>query len=177
LLSSVVEILWTAGGSLYPCSVAALQVLSLNRSSRIVVRSGGTVTNDHGDYAGHAPLAPEAAHPAGALRPALDLWAAVISVPEAGLALAAFGKRDAPYDSHLPVVLGATREGQPVDVAGVTVERLNDQHAVLTHPDTLRVGDILRLGPCHPCTAFDKWPLIPVLDDEDHVVGAVTTWF
>ena len=27
------------------------------------------------------------------------------------------------------------------------------------------VGDVLRLGLSHPCTAFDKWQLIPVIDD------------
>jgi D-serine deaminase-like pyridoxal phosphate-dependent protein len=149
----------------------------LNRGLRLVVRSGGTATHDHGDHAGIPPLAPEADHPLGALRPALELWAAVVSTPEAGLALAAIGKRDAPYDTQLPVVLSCRRDGQTVPVDGVAVTKLNDQHAYLTHDGCLRVGDVLRLGPCHPCTAFDKWPLVPVLDDEDAVVGAVTTWF
>lgn len=69
------------------------------------------------------------------------------------------------------------RDGVAVPSEGVTVERMNDQHGFLAHNDLLQVGDVLRLGPCHPCTAFDKWPLIPVLDDDDVVVGAVTTWF
>lgn len=177
LFDQVEEILLTAGGSVYPDRVAELERPTLSRPLRVVVRSGGTVTHDHGASAAHAPLAPEAGHAAGALRPALELWAAVVSVPEPGLALAAFGKRDAPYDSHMPVVLGASRAGEPLDVTGVAVERMNDQHGFLAHPDTLRVGDVVQLGPCHPCTAFDKWPLIPLLDDKDLVVGAVTTWF
>lgn len=171
------EIILTAGGSVFPDRVAAIERPNLNRPVRIVVRSGGTVTHDHGPSAALVPLAPEANHPSGALRPALELWATVVSTPEAGLALGNFGKRDAPYDSHMPIVLGVMREGVPVLAEGITVERMNDQHGFLSHNDQLQVGDVLRLGPCHPCTAFDKWALIPLLDDNDAVVGAVTTCF
>ena len=31
--------------------------------------------------------------------------------------------------------------------------------------NTLKVGDRVRLGISHPCTTFDKWRAIPVLDD------------
>lgn len=171
------EILLTAGGSVYPDRVAAIDRPTLSRPVRVVVRSGGTVTHDHGPAASMVPLAPEAGNPMGSLRPALELWAAVVSTPEAGLALANFGKRDAPYDSHVPIVLEVLRDGLPVSSEGVEVLKVNDQHGYLQHDGQLAVGDVLRLGPCHPCTAFDKWPLIPVLDDEDAVVGAVTTWF
>lgn len=172
------EILVTAGGSAFPDRVAAADRPALSRPIRVIVRSGGTITHDHGPSAAHAPLAPEAAHPAGALRPALELWAAVVSVPEPGLALANFGKRDVPYDSHLPIVLEVLRDGSvAVPPDGVSVERMNDQHGFLRHDGRLEVGDVLRLGPCHPCTAFDKWALLPVLGDDDSVVGAVTTWF
>lgn len=177
LFSDVDEILMTAGGSIFPDRVAAMQQPALSRPVRVVVRSGGTTTHDHDPSASAAPLSPEAEHPSGALRPALELWAAVVSTPEPGLALANFGKRDAPYDTHLPVVLEVLRDGASMPCEGVTVRRLNDQHGFLRHDGQLQVGDVLRLGPCHPCTAFDKWPLIPVLDDEDAVVGAVTTWF
>ncbi|NJC72935.1 hypothetical protein HC031_24925 [Planosporangium thailandense] len=177
MFDGVDEILLTAGGSAFPDRLALAERPVLSRSLRLVVRSGGTATHDYGDHADIPPLAPEADHPLGALRPALELWAAIVSTPEAGLALAAFGKRDAPYDTQLPVVLGCRRDGQAVPVDGVAVTKLNDQHAYLAHDGRLRVGDVLRLGPCHPCTAFDKWPLVPVLDDEDAVVGAVTTWF
>jgi D-serine deaminase-like pyridoxal phosphate-dependent protein len=40
---------------------------------------------------------------------------------------------------------------------------------------------VIRLGLSHPCTALDKWRLIPVIDDasvEDPVVvDAVETYF
>jgi D-serine deaminase-like pyridoxal phosphate-dependent protein len=32
-------------------------------------------------------------------------------------------------------------------------------------------------GVSHPCTAFDKWRVIPVLDDGDDVIDAVATYF
>jgi len=170
LFAGAEEILLTAGGSAFPDRVAALDRPALSRPLRVVVRSGGTITHDHGPHADVAPLAAE-------LRPALDLWAAVVSTPEPGLALANAGKRDAPYDSHLPVVLDVLRDGVSVPCAGVSVRSMNDQHGYLAHDGELRVGDVVRFGPCHPCTAFDKWPLVPVLDDGDAVIGAVTTWF
>jgi D-serine deaminase-like pyridoxal phosphate-dependent protein len=38
------------------------------------------------------------------------------------------------------------------------------------------VGDIVACGISHPCTAFDKWQLIPVVEDE-HVVDLIRTFF
>jgi D-serine deaminase-like pyridoxal phosphate-dependent protein len=41
----------------------------------------------------------------------------------------------------------------------------------------LAVGDLLRFGISHPCTAFDKWRDIPVVDDDYRVVDAYHTYF
>jgi D-serine deaminase-like pyridoxal phosphate-dependent protein len=128
---------------------------------RVVIRAGCYLTHDDGLYAGVSPLP--------ALRPALELWAHVLSCPEPRLAIAGFGKRDAPYDLGLPVLR---------DVRGATVESMADQHAFLRDPaGALRVGDVIRCGISHPCTAFDKWRLIPVVDDDDVVIDAVRTLF
>jgi D-serine deaminase-like pyridoxal phosphate-dependent protein len=128
---------------------------------RVVLRAGCYVTHDDGIYAESSPLA--------GLRAALELRARVLSCPEPGLAIAGFGKRDAPYDLGLPIV---RRPG------GVTVEALNDQHAYLRDPGgALAVGDTVVCGISHPCTAFDKWPLIGVVDDDDVVVGSIRTYF
>ena len=56
---------------------------------------------------------------------------------------------------------------------------LNDQHAFLDVPDDspLQVGDILTFGISHPCTTFDKWQVIYVVDDDDRVIEAVRTFF
>jgi D-serine dehydratase len=153
------EIIATAGGSAYFDRVVA--ALQFDRPVRVVLRSGCDIPHDDGLYAESSPLQE--------LRAALELWARVLSCPEPGLAIAGFGRRDAPYDSGLPVVRSHR---------AVTVSALNDQHAFLDDPDgVLEVGDTIVCGISHPCTAFDKWPLIGVVDDDDVVVGAVRTRF
>ena len=70
----------------------------------------------------------------------------------------------------------------PQTVAG-QVTALNDQHAFLSLDDgaEIAVGEVVRLGLSHPCTAFDKWRVVPVIDDPDaedpRVIGAVATCF
>jgi D-serine dehydratase len=46
-------------------------------------------------------------------------------------------------------------------------------------PDSvdLRVGDMLACDISHPCTAFDKWDVIPVVGDDYNVVDAYKTFF
>jgi D-serine dehydratase len=41
----------------------------------------------------------------------------------------------------------------------------------------LRVGDMLAFGISHPCTTFDKWKLISLVDEDYNIVGAVMTFF
>ena len=62
---------------------------------------------------------------------------------------------------------GETREAGGL----LTVVELNDQHAYARiEPGlTIDVGDRVRCGMSHPCTAFDKWRHIPVLDEDDRV--------
>jgi D-serine deaminase-like pyridoxal phosphate-dependent protein len=64
-------------------------------------------------------------------------------------------------------------------VDGWEVTKLNDQHGYLRFPETASpaVGDLVCLGISHPCTAFDKWRAIPVLDDDDRVIDVVHTFF
>ena len=177
LFSDLDEVVLTAGGSVFPDRVAEMVRPHVERTLRVVVRAGATITHDHGPRSAFAPLAPEANHELGALEPALELWAAVVSVPEPGLALANFGKRDTPFDLGLPIVLEVRRNGEVIDASGIEVTDTNDQHGFLSHDRQLQVGDVLRLGPRHPCTAFDKWPLIPLINNDEHVTGAITTWF
>jgi D-serine deaminase-like pyridoxal phosphate-dependent protein len=157
--AGVDEVIVTAGGSLFFDRVAERLPPSLSRPVRVVVRAGSYITHDDGIYAATTPLP--------ALRPALELWARVLSSPEPGLAIAGFGKRDAPYDLGLPIVRSHS---------GVQVEALNDHHAFL-RGGSLAVGDVVVCGISHPCTAFDKWPLIDVVDDDDVLIDAVKTCF
>lgn len=148
---------------------------------RVVLRSGCYLTHDHGDYAA-AFSDPTGWRPGEqpALRAAMELWAVVASRPEPDLAIIGFGRRDASFDAGMPVPLTRRRGEDSHDLRGLaTVEHLNDQHAFvrLRSPDVLAVGDLVGFGISHPCTSFDKWRLIPVVDDEYAVVDAVRTFF
>ena len=146
---------------------------------RVVLRSGCYLTHDSGIYERVSPL-PTREGERG-FQPAMELWGSVLSRPEPGLALLGFGKRDVPFDIDLPVPQVVRSRGDAVrDAAGLLIIReLNDQHAYAeVDPEmTLDVGDLVRCGLSHPCTAFDKWRVIPVLDDEDRVIDAVATFF
>ncbi|MDN5821333.1 MAG: amino acid aldolase, partial [Brachybacterium sp.] len=101
--------------------------------------------------------------------------------PAPGLALLDAGKRDVPYDEGLPIPLGvATVLGGPERPLDGEITALNDQHAFLRHTAAagLAIGDVVTLGLSHPCTAFDKWRLIPVVDPATGTVHeAVETFF
>lgn len=117
------------------------------------------------------------------LRPALEVWAHVQSLPEPGFAVIALGKRDVAYDAGLPMPLARYREGVlPAvgdDVSACTVTAVMDQHAFMTvAPGTeLRVGDIISFGTSHPCLTFDKWRTGCVVDEQFAVVEAIEITF
>jgi len=175
------QYLVTAGGSLYfEIVVAELTApAGPGPAPAVMLRSGAYVTHDHGIYARLTP----AAQPGGtgpALVPAFELWARVLSAPEPGLAIAGAGRRDAPFDQGLPVPLRIRRaDGQEADAAGLRVTALDDQHAYLQLPAgcDLHPGDLVCLGISHPCTAFDKWQLIPVVDEDYRITDVVRTFF
>jgi D-serine deaminase-like pyridoxal phosphate-dependent protein len=161
----------SAGGSAY-FDVVADVLAPLHEPdgavpTRVVVRSGAYVAHDDGFYREITPLNRVAA---GSLRSAVHGWVRVVSRPEPGLALADAGKRDLPFDEGLPQVQAVRRGGSgPAELLeGAEVTALNDQHTFVRLSGAareLRVGDVLRLGLSHPCTTFDKWGLLPVVDD------------
>lgn len=175
------EILVTAGGSIYFDRVVAIlgAEWGLRRPVRVVLRSGCYLTHDHGSYMRSGPFGGRlAGYPA--LQPALELWGAVHSRPEPGLAIVGFGKRDSSYDSGLPKPL-RVRSGdvESPAPAGIEVFQLNDQHAFVRIPegDPLQVGDLIGCGISHPCTIFDKWRVIPIVDDDYRVIEVAETLF
>ena len=135
--------------------------------ARVMLRSGAYVSHDDGYYRERTPYT----RIEGELRAALEVWAHVLSIPEPGLAIVGFGKRDAPFDEGLPVPRGG--------IADATVLKVQDQHAVLRlAPDSpVKAGDLVSFGISHPCTAFDKWRIMPVVDDDYVVVDWITTYF
>lgn len=166
----------SAGGSAFFDRVVAMLAEPARRAgARLVLRSGCYATHDHGLYRRLAPSGD-----AIAFEPALELWAPVLSRPEAARAVLGAGRRDLPYDAGLPIALHRRPRGGGVEpAAGIAVAALNDQHALLElAPDAeLEVGDVLALGLSHPCAAFDRWPLLALVDEADRITGAVRTFF
>jgi D-serine dehydratase len=150
----------------------------------LVLRSGCYITHDHGLYLYQSPLQAgndPALPPGRALRPALQVWAHVVSRPEPNVAIAGFGRRDVGDDFGLPTPTGrVVGAGRREELGGWTVSQLWDQHALLRGDGgaaELSVGDVLTFGISHPCTTFDKWRSLVEIDDDDRVVGIVETWF
>ncbi|MEV8631177.1 alanine racemase [Streptosporangium sp. NPDC051023] len=135
--------------------------------ARVMLRSGAYVSHDDGYYRERTPYT----RIEGELRAALEVWAHVLSVPEPDLAVVGLGKRDAPFDEGLPIPRGAIEDA--------TVLKVQDQHSVLrlAPGSPVKPGDLVSFGISHPCTAFDKWRVMPVVDDDYVVVDLITTYF
>jgi len=103
-----------------------------------------------------------------------------MSRPEPDLALLGLGKRDVSYDVDLPRPLVVRRNGMMQSLGGeLEVFSLDDQHAFVRVGAAfdLAVGDIVGCGISHPCTTFERWRAIPVVDDDFDVVDVVHTFF
>lgn len=182
------EILLSAGGSAYFDLVARQFAGELRSGVVPLVRSGCYVTHDSGFYR-RLLLEIEkrgAAGPAPTLAPALEVWTRVLSVPEPGLAILSAGKRDVSFDIDMPTPILWFRAGlhaTPQRIAGLTISKLSDQHAFVDFEQggeravPLAVGDLVALGISHPCTTFDKWPLLMEVDDSYAVLGGLKTCF
>ena len=184
------EILLSAGGSSYFDLVARgfQHVAGLSRPVRAILRSGCYLTSDHGMYRRHiAQLDARVGEPDAGLRPALEVWSTVQSRPEPTLDILTMGKRDASHDADLPIPLFTARPGAFATPAalppGCAIVKMNDQHAYLRLPEgdplceDLAVGDLVGCGISHPCTTFDKWPLLLAVDDDYTVRYALNTFF
>jgi len=177
------EIILSAGGSVYPDRVADRLTLPLDLRVpvRVVIRAGCYLTHDDGFYEQVSPFSSgSGVKGLPRLIASFELWAVVLSRPERGLAIVGFGKRDAPFDIGLPVPRAVRdRSGAIRPVKGMSIGALNDQHAylALAEDDPLVPGDLLCCGISHPCLAFDKWALLPVVDDAYVVVDAIRTFF
>lgn len=181
-------IILSAGGSAHFDQVTKIfKSADLGRETEVILRSGCYFSHDSGMYqAAFGDLdqrSPELSALGDGLRPAIEVWAYVQSRPEPQRLLATMGKRDVSFDSGLPTPERWFRPGHhqsPVSLEqGHVTVALNDQHAFLDIPkdSPLQVGDILTFGISHPCTTFDKWQLIYVVDDDDRVIEGVRTFF
>ncbi|MBC6457267.1 hypothetical protein HKK72_05035 [Actinomadura sp. HBU206391] len=181
------EFIVTAGGSAYFELVRDVfdARWRAGRPIRPVLRSGCYVAHDSVAMRDFRELMAHRCDPLE-LRPALELWARVLSRPEAGLAIVDFGKRDTGTDTGMPVPQHVLRCGDTVvgPAPDARVTALNDQHAYLEPADAttsptldLQVGDLVGFGISHACTTFDKWRLIPVVDADRTLIGAARTLF
>ena len=179
------EVLVSAGGSAIFDLVATRLKPNLARPVRGLLRSGCYVTHDHGFYKRLVKVVNERCGCDDTLRSALEVWAAVQSRPEPGLAILTVGRRDISFDIEMPIPFARAARGalSASDVpASWKVTGLNDQHAYLRwdaadESIAPQVGERIGLGISHPCTTFDKWRWMPIVDDEYRVVDAVATHF
>ena len=183
LAHDVEEFILSAGGSVFfDRVVATLKQVRSSVPIRVVVRSGCYLSHDDGVIDDLSPLG---AHPRVAgdvFHAALEVWAPVLSRPEPTRLILGAGRRDLSTDSLFPVakkwVQRGTREVRPIDVR-LRAVKVDDQHAYLDVDPScdIAVGDYVGLGISHPCTTFDKWRIMLIVDDSYDVVDVVTTRF
>jgi D-serine deaminase-like pyridoxal phosphate-dependent protein len=181
-LFGVEQAIVTAGGSaVFDMVVDGLAPLLDDPEVKVVLRGGCYALHDSGVYDEATP-ANQAGWPYAQFESALEIWANVISRPEPELALVNFGKRDAGIDAGFPrpLRIWRTDNARVGDATGLHVFGMDDQHTYVRLPDTENppsIGDLMSFGVSHPCTTLDKWRLIPLVDDDYNITGAVQTFF
>jgi D-serine dehydratase len=154
----------------------------------VVLRPGCYLTHDVGIYKkaqneifARNPIAKKMGE---GLKPALQLWAYVQSIPEPDRAIIGLGKRDSAFDAGMPEPAKHYRPGNeaPRDIASDEaweIFGLMDQHAYLRIKpgDDLKVGDMIAFDISHPCLTFDKWRQVLVVDSKYRVTEVIETFF
>jgi D-serine dehydratase len=191
LAGSETPLIVTAGGSSFFDRVIAdlKPATAADGRATLILRSGAIFFNDHGIYdralteidKRRGFLIDGAVGQAQSLfRPALRVWAEVLSRPEPELAICGMGIRDVSFDQGFPTPVCVHRAGrtQP-DVSAGRVFKLNDQHAFLSVPadSDLGVGDVVEFGISHPCTCLDRYRFIFGVDENGVVRHAFPTYF
>nr|WP_306422811.1 alanine racemase [Paenarthrobacter aurescens] len=169
------SVILTAGGSAYFDDVVSVLSPYIHKRGAgrvagemgvdLMIRSGAYIIHDDGFYRGISPFSREGDQPFTA---GMYGWARVVSQTEPGLAILDAGKRDLPFDEGLPEpqLIGPVLGGAMEPLVGAGITSVNDQHSFMTYDantTTVNPGEVVRLGLSHPCTAFDKWTVIPVL--------------
>lgn len=154
----------------------------------VILRPGCYLTHDVGVYKkaqneifARNPIAKKMGE---GLKPALQLWAYVQSIPEPDRVIIGLGKRDAAFDAGMPEPARHFRSGTqwPRDIAtdeGWEIFGMMDQHAYLRIKpgDDIKVGDMIAFDISHPCLTFDKWRQILVVDTKYRVKEVIETSF
>jgi D-serine dehydratase len=179
------DLLLSAGGSaFYDLVIEELTSASFARPHQVVLRSGCYLIHDRGKYEELlADLHKRTQSREPVLEAALEVWAQVLSAPEPGLLILSAGRRDFGQDAGNPVALTHVARGsaarRSLHDAGWQMIAVSDQHAHMAVPPGhgVKVGDLVALGPSHPCTTLDKWRAIYLVDDDYNVTDTVETCF
>jgi D-serine dehydratase len=181
------DIIISGAGSVWYDIVAEQLVSStLPANCMVVIRPGCYVIHDTGIYQVAQQQLRErsnlACEVSGDLISCLEVWAYVQSVPEPGMAIIGFGKRDAAFDAGLPTPECHFRPGWQ-QTTNVTEQwkltKIMDQHAMLSFPpdSDLQPGDIMSFSTSHPCLTLDKWRTLAIVDDNLNVIELIETEF
>ena len=182
------EVILTAGGSSYYDIVGRrLGQIELRKPTVKILRSGCYVTHDCGTYVEHLG-ADEAARSCcrQGSRPArarlVRLLPGAIGAG-AGPGAADHGQARCRL-RHPSAAAGLALSRARDAAAGTDAQGLEDHQAQrparlsqLPANADIAVGDLLCCGISHPCTTFDRWRLIHVVDDGWTSLGAVPTFF
>jgi D-serine dehydratase len=160
----------SAGGSAY-FDIVARELNKFEKPRRLLLRSGGYITHDHKYYEEIYPFALSDR----SFKPAIEVWAQVISKPEKDFGVLNLGKRDIGNDLHNPIPI-KSYDGQVKSFSAV-IEKLNDQHGYLRGKQEFSLAQLIGLGISHPCTTFDKWGLIPLVNDDYDLIDCLQTFF
>ncbi len=181
------QLILTAGGTAYYDLVKKIFASAkLSKPIFSLIRSGCYLLHDSHYYAQHFNLLKKRIKSEEKPIPvehAVEVWSYVQSLPQANLAILNFGKRDASFDVAMPSPLFYYSPGKdqcPKTLSDAyKVLKLDDQHAFLSIPtnSVLSIGDMVACGISHPCTTFDKWKWLPLVNDEYTVVDGLLTYF
>ena len=160
----------SAGGSAY-FDIVARELNKFEKPRRLLLRSGGYITHDHKYYEEIYPFASTDR----SFQPAIEVWGQVISKPERDFGVLNLGKRDIGNDLHNPMPI-KSYDGQVKSFSAV-IEKLNDQHGYLRGKQEFSLAQLIGLGISHPCTTFDKWGLIPLVNDDYDLINCIQTFF
>ncbi|OYQ30916.1 amino acid deaminase [Pseudomonas mandelii] len=177
-------IITASGSAWYDLIAESFEAQNAGGRFLSVLRPGSYVAHDHGIYKdAQCCVLDRRSDLNEGLRPALEVWAHVQSLPEPGFAVIALGKRDVAYDAGLPVPLKRYKAGilpaEGDDVTACKVTAVMDQHAFMTVAPgvELRIGDIISFGTSHPCLTFDKWRTGCLVDEQLNVIETMETCF
>jgi D-serine deaminase-like pyridoxal phosphate-dependent protein len=164
------EFIISAGGSAY-FEIVASELNKFDKPRILLLRSGGYVTHDSKFYEEIYPFR----NSDDLLLPAIEIWSQIVSAPEKNFGVLNLGKRDVGCDLHNPIPIA--KYSDKLSKFSGEIDRLNDQHSFLQSKEEFAISELIGLAISHPCTTFDKWRLIPLVNEDYDVIDCIHTFF